>query len=40
MTTRKKVKINVTEEDIAEGRPFDCKAVQLHSLSEESLRTT
>ena len=29
MTTRKKVKINVTEEDIAEGRPYDCKGCPI-----------
>jgi hypothetical protein len=42
MTTRKKVKINVTEEDIAEGRPFDCKAcpiaLALRRVIKDNLR--
>jgi hypothetical protein len=29
MTTRKKVKINVTDEDISEGRPYDCKGCPI-----------
>jgi hypothetical protein len=36
MTTRKKVKINVTEEDIAEGRPYDCKGMSNCTRSQKS----